>query len=208
MCLSRSSDSRWAACLVIRSRREICFVSHKQMWDTASSATVALNMINVSEHYIQCLKWFWLCFESARDHQDLWVFCKLMSVRQLHLSILLSVKHFCRLFVNKFSSAFTNKQKCNSTGSSGTIFFSKFWNHFSEIYRKEQKFNSKGFSGAWQKPKSSKIVFEQGYPIPAEKKPKLPFRTVLRRHDPILVHARKAARALRWWWRWGWWGWY
>ena len=50
---------------------------------------------------------------------------------------------------------------------------------------------------AGEKPKSSKIVFEQGYPIPAEKKPKLPFRTVLRRHDPILVHARKAARALR-----------
>ena len=132
MCLSRSADSRWAACLLIRSRGEICFFSQKQKWDTVSSATVALNMINVSEHYIQCLISFWLCLESARDHRDLRVFWKLMSVRQLHLLILLSVKHFCRLFVNQFSSveqirnAFTNKQKCNSTGSSGTIFFANF----------------------------------------------------------------------------------
>ena len=116
-----------------------------------SSATIALNMINVSEHYTKCLKSFWRCLENARDHRDLWVFCKLMSVRQLHLLILLSVKHFCRLFVNKFSSveqisnAFTNKQKCNSIEHLAQ-FFSKFWNKFSEIYRQEQKFNKKGFS--------------------------------------------------------------
>ena len=53
MCLSRTADCRWAACLLIRSRGEICFFSHKQMLDIASNATVALNMINVSEHYIQ-----------------------------------------------------------------------------------------------------------------------------------------------------------
>ena len=37
-------------------------------------------------------------------------------------------------------------------------------------------------------PKNGKIVFEQEYPIRAGKTPKLPFRTVLRPHNPFLVH--------------------
>ena len=41
-------------CLLVNQiKGEICFFSHKQMLDIASNATVALNMINVSEHYIQ-----------------------------------------------------------------------------------------------------------------------------------------------------------
>ena len=177
MCLSRTAGG-----LLIRSReREICFFSHEQKWDTASSATVALNMINVSEHYIQCLKSFWLCLESARDHRDLRVFWKLMSVRQLHLSILLSVKHFCRLFVNKFSSAFTNKQKCNSTESFCTIFLANFEINFQKFTEKSRNSTTK-VSVQLEKTKNPpKLHLSR-----AEINSKLLFRTVLRPHHPFL----------------------